>query len=47
MYTQELKSNLGHYLMIFCFSSENSEFGVRAGKPLPLSIIVKNDFNEL
>jgi len=33
--------------MIFCFSSENSEFGVRVGGSIPLSIIVKNDFNEL
>ena len=32
---------LGHYLMIFCFSSENSKFEVRAGGLLPLSIIVK------
>ena len=27
--------------MIFCFSSENSKFEVRAGGSLPLSIIVK------
>ena len=27
--------------MIFCFSSENSKFEVRAGGLLPLSIIVK------
>ena len=32
---------LGHYLMIFCFSSENSKFEVRAGGSLPLSIIIK------
>ena len=32
---------IGHYLMIFCFSSENSKFEVRAGGSLPLSIIVK------
>ena len=28
-------------IMIFCFSSENSKFEVRAGRSLPLSIIVK------
>jgi len=33
--------------VIFCFSSKNSEFGMKAGGSLPLSIIVKNDFNEL
>ena len=27
--------------MVFCFSSENSKFEVRAGGSLPLSIIVK------
>ena len=34
-------SHLGHYLMIFCFSSENSKFEVQAGGSSPLSIIVK------
>jgi len=37
-------TTLGHYLVIFCFSSENSEFGVKVGGSLLLSNIVKNDF---
>ena len=28
------------YLMIFCFSSENSKFGVRASGSLPLLLII-------
>ena len=40
-YTYACIAKLGHYLMIFCFSSENSKFEVRAGGSLPLSIIVK------
>ena len=43
------KSSLGYYvyLMIFCFSSENSKVEVRAGRSSPLSIIIKIIFNEL
>ena len=33
---------LGHYLMIFYFSSENPKFGVRAGGLLPMFISSSN-----